>query len=348
MRSTCSLYVDAGYLLASAATRVTRTSLRSSIHVNYDALVAALISEAEERSGLSVLRVHWYDSGDGGLPDLVQERIGMLSKVKLRLGRFGLDKQQKGVDVRIALDLVAHARNGTSDVFYLISGDDDLTEAVEDAQVHGTQIVVMAVPNAEGKAHGVSRHLRRAADDLALLPGTVIDEAVVKVARRTEAGDPAAAAGETARVTTQPAIPTKASGPATPRPHLASIAARPAPPGGASATGVHGSPLAPRATLAYSGTTGGTSTVMPGYDAEEDVTRYDDEIDAVVRQVYTGFRLSASDGTISALRSAKPSIPSDLDRALLVDIADALGINNLPESIRFRLRDRFWIHVDHS
>lgn len=116
MRSTCSLYVDAGYLVASAATRVARTSLRSSINVNYDALVAALISEAAECSGLPVLRVHWYDSGDGGRPDLVQERIGLLPKVKLRLGRFGLDKQQKGVDVRIALDLVAHARNGTSDV----------------------------------------------------------------------------------------------------------------------------------------------------------------------------------------------------------------------------------------
>lgn len=350
MRSTCSLYVDAGYLLASAATRVARTSLRSSINVNYDALVAALISEAEERSGLPVLRVHWYDSGDGGRPDLVQARIGLLPKVKLRLGRFGLDKQQKGVDVRIALDLVAHARNSTSDVFYLVSGDDDLTEAVEDAQVHGTQIVVLAVPNAEDKAHGVSRHLRRAADDLVLLPSTVIDESVVKVDKPTETDSSAAAAGDTARVIPHPAVPPKvASSPATtPRPHPAPVPARPAPPAVASASAGRSTHQAPAATLAYSGTTGGTSTVMPGYEAPEDVNRYDEEIDAVVRQVYTAFRLSASDGTIAALKSAQPSIPSDIDRALLVDIADALGINNLPEPIRFRLRDRFWDHVDHA
>ena len=40
MRSTCSLYIDAGYLLASAATRVTGTSLRGGIHVDYAKLVS--------------------------------------------------------------------------------------------------------------------------------------------------------------------------------------------------------------------------------------------------------------------------------------------------------------------
>jgi hypothetical protein len=50
MRSTCSLYIDAGYLLAAAATRVTGTSLRAGIHVDYDALVTALVAKAEERA----------------------------------------------------------------------------------------------------------------------------------------------------------------------------------------------------------------------------------------------------------------------------------------------------------
>ncbi len=92
--------------------------------------------------------MHWYDSARNGVPDPQQERIGELSKVKLRLGRFGVNGEQKGVDLRIGLDLVAHARNGASDVFFLVSGDDDLTEAVDEAQVNGVQVVVFAVPSA--------------------------------------------------------------------------------------------------------------------------------------------------------------------------------------------------------
>lgn len=108
-----------------------------------------------------MLRVHWCDSARNGIPDAQQERIGELPKVKLRLGKFGVNAEQKGVDLRMGLDLVAQARNRASDVFFLVSGDDDLAEAVEEAQVHGVQVLLLAVPTVEGKAHGVSRHLIR-------------------------------------------------------------------------------------------------------------------------------------------------------------------------------------------
>jgi hypothetical protein len=61
-RSRCSLYVDVGYLLSSAAVRVTGTSLRNGVHVDYSPLIDALVRRAERMSELSVLRVHWYDS----------------------------------------------------------------------------------------------------------------------------------------------------------------------------------------------------------------------------------------------------------------------------------------------
>src|SRR3546814_18657418 len=48
MRSNCALYVDAGYLLASAATRITGTSLRNGIHVEDRALIQALVDQAEQ------------------------------------------------------------------------------------------------------------------------------------------------------------------------------------------------------------------------------------------------------------------------------------------------------------
>ena len=181
MTAKCSLFVDAGYLLASAASLLTGTSLRSGIHVKFGALVRGLIREAEEITGLPVLRVHWYDSAKDGVPDRAQERIGELPKVKLRLGRFGYDGQQKGVDLRLGLDMVTHARHQAAEVFLLVSGDDDLTEAVDEAQVHGVSVVVLAVPNVDGHPHAVSRHLVRAADEVITLSPAIIEDAVIPI-----------------------------------------------------------------------------------------------------------------------------------------------------------------------
>lgn len=316
MRSNCSLYVDAGYLLASAATRVTGTSLRNGIHVEFGKLIDSLIAQAEEICDLSVLRVHWYDSAKDGVPDPQQERIGELSKVKLRLGRFGVDGQQKGVDLRIGLDLVTHARHGAADVFFLVSGDDDLTEAVEEAQVHGVQVVVLAVPSTDGKAHGVSRHLVRAADQVVLVREESIDGTVLKV----EA----------------PAVTTAAQ----PAPAMAAPSARSVAPSPMDLAG-KGRPAAaaPSAVLAYSGTTGGSSQVQPGYEALDE---YDEQIDSVVRKVLDSFRKSAAPQELQAISLSRPSIPRDIDRALLLDLCDALGIYDLRDAIRFRLRDHFW------
>ncbi|WP_305093164.1 NYN domain-containing protein [Prescottella sp. R16] len=324
MRSTCSLYIDAGYLLASAATRVTGTSLRSGIHVDYAALIRSLVDTAQTRSGLPVLRVHWYDSARNGLPDAQQERIGELSKVKLRLGRFGVNGEQKGVDLRIGLDLVAHARNGTSDVFFLVSGDDDLTEAVEEAQVHGVQVVVFAVPTVEGKPHGVSRHLVRAADELDTVDGAAVDAAVMKVDRKPPPAPvtPPAPKPGPADVE-EPAVRTSVPTPLD----LVTVPHVPAPP-------------PPTSVLAYSSSSVSPAHVRPGYDADDG--EQDRAIDEVVMRVLASFRESASADDELELERARPSIPREIDRALLLDASDAMQRYDLDERIRYRLRARFW------
>lgn len=331
MRSTCSLYIDTGYLLASAATRVSGTSLRSSINVDYPCLIDTLVEAAEKLSGLPILRVHWYDSARHGVPDTQQERIGELAKVKLRLGRFGYDGEQKGVDLRIGLDLVTHARNNTSDVFFLVSGDDDLTEAVEEAQVHGVEVVVLAVPAVGGRSHGVSRHLLRAADDLHTIDGAAIDQAVVKVERPT-------APPPEEPVTAKPhPIPQKSAARTPLDVAAAAAAARNAP---------APTPAAPQqqpsGVLAYSSTTGSVSHVLPAYDVAED----DAAIDSVVNRVLVAFRESAAPEQVLQLKRARPSIPPDVDRALLLDASEALDRYTVDESVRYRLRARFWEMYD--
>jgi uncharacterized LabA/DUF88 family protein len=313
MRSNCSVYVDAGYLLASAATRVTGTSLRNGIHVEYAKLVNALLEQAESEAGIPVLRVHWYDSAKDGVPDVRQERIGELPKVKLRLGRFGVDGQQKGVDLRIGLDLVAHARNRAADVFFLVSGDDDLTEAVEEAQVHGVRVVVLAVPNADGKPHGVSRHLVRAADELVLLTPETVDDCVMKVEAPT--APPVQAVASTAIKTAEVPSPSD-------------LAAKVRPPA-----------AMPQVVLAYSGSTGGRAQFGPAY---EDPEQFDTQIDAVVTRVLESVRKSATPEGMTVLLEGKPSIPREIDRAMLLDLSDSLGMYDLSDPVRFRLRERFW------
>ena len=327
MRSHCSLYVDVGYLLASAATRVTGTSLRNGIHVDYGALIEGLIEQAQEISGLPILRVHWYDSARDGLPDDQQQRIGMLPKVKLRLGRFGVDGQQKGVDLRIGLDLVAHARNDAADCFLLVSGDDDLTEAVEEAQAHGVQVGLLAVPNADGRSHAVSRHLIRASDDLDLLSAVTIDKTITKVEvpRPTEIPSPAEVPSPASVPRPGPVTPARATPKDMPRLSQAPAAAKPA------------------ATPVYSGATGQKARLNPGY---QDADAYAEEIDAVVSNVLEAFRISSSPQDKADLEAGRPSIPREIDRALLMDLSDALDVDDLSDQVRVRLRARFWEKLD--
>ncbi|MCY1137059.1 NYN domain-containing protein [Actinoplanes sp. Pm04-4] len=283
MRPRCSLYVDVGYLLSATAVRVTGTSFRNGIQVDYESLIDALVQQAEALSGLPVLRVHWYDSARDGVPDNQQQFIGELSNVKLRLGRFGREGQQKGVDLRIGLDLVTHARNGAADVFILVSGDDDLTEAVEEAQVHGVQVILLAVPDATDKPHAISRHLIRAADGLKTIFPETIDQTVTKIEVQGW----------------------------RPRP-------KPAP------------------------------LLEPGGTMFEDQADLTEQIDSVVSNVLATFRRSATAEALTELVAGRPSIPRDIDKALLTDLSDRRGGIDLNELVRHKLRTKFWEKYDEA
>ncbi len=351
MRSHSAVYVDVGYLLASAATRVTGTSLRSGVEVDHSALIEAIMDQAAESSGLPVLRVNWYDSGGGrgGTPDREQEQIGLLPRVKLRLGRLSHSGEQKGVDLKIGLDLVTHARNSAVDVMFLLSGDDDLTEAVEEAQAHGIEVVLLAVPGDRGKPHAVSKHLLRAADRLELISEKAIDGAVTTVVREmfqppvvpyvpdeppaTESAPakPAPPVDGAAAVSPPPTPPTDA-GPKPPTPALMPRKlVAPSPPS---------APVPPAAVLAYQSTTGRPSG---GWFETVDPAEEERLVDEVCASVLESWARGASDDARAGLLRGEPTIPSEIDRALLVDLSNRLGIYALDEPTRHILRSRFWV-----
>lgn len=390
MRSYCAVHVDVGYLLASAATYVTGSSLRRSVTVDYPTLIARLVEQAQADSDLPLLRVNWYDSGarPGGMPDYQQEAIGLLPRVKLRLGRLSYSGDQKGVDIRIGLDLAIQGRNRVADVVYLVSGDDDLTEAVEEAQSHGVQVVLLAVPDHQGRPHGVSKHLRREVDGLLLIDAetvestvrpTAIPEELLPEGARGEVaggeeveevaadGDQAAAAELEDAATSAPTPVTgtpTSSAPevAEPEPPAASAPLPTAPPvpspphhatdpeRPADAPAPQ-SPPGPRPSPAVFARRKATTLTLPGAGVPEEVP-FDPEVgvtpelvDSVARRLVATWCRTATPEQLTELGAARPTIPAELDRALLVDLGSRTQGAHLSDDARQHLRDRFWLHV---
>ncbi|CAN7487633.1 NYN domain-containing protein [Arthrobacter sp. LjRoot78] len=189
------IFVDAGFLLATGGLRVTGNSLRSAFSVQYKNLVDGIQEFVSERDSRDLLRMYWYDAAKDGVFSDEHKRIGLLPGVKVRLGRMSYNGEQKGVDLKLGLDLVGVARNRSADVAYLLSGDDDLAEAVEAAQDLGMKVVLLGIEN-QGHRLGVTavaEHLALQVDDIATLPQSLLDRCFAKSAPVAEAAVQAAA-----------------------------------------------------------------------------------------------------------------------------------------------------------
>jgi len=330
VRAYCSLFVDAGYLMAAASTRVSGTSLRSATDMDVPALLDDLQEFVEADSGLPLLRIHWYDAGTkAGTPDQRQREIAELPRVKVRLGRLGHNGEQKGVDLKLALDLIAQSRNRVAEVIYLISGDDDLSEAVEAAQELGVQVVGLVVPDEAGEPIAVSRHLRQTLDRLVHIDGAVIDDRVKRPLVAADGSTPLSAVPTPATIPSQQSLP-------RPTP-LMMVPMRPA---GAAVLRL---PVPPRSVPTYATSTGSGGSWA---GAPVDEGEMDDAIRFVVDQVLQNLWRTAGPGLREELDRGRPNIPAEIDRTLLNDLSNKLGIYDLPQPARFALRDAFWDAVE--
>jgi hypothetical protein len=64
----CAVLVDAGYLLGAAGTLLSGSSDRGALQTDYAELIEALIGEAQEQTGMPVLRLLWYDGAFNSQP----------------------------------------------------------------------------------------------------------------------------------------------------------------------------------------------------------------------------------------------------------------------------------------
>jgi hypothetical protein len=161
-------FVDAGFLLGAAATEVLGKPRREALRCDYGAFLAAVHEHVARHSGEAPsLRTYWYDAAPRGQALPEHKRIALLPYVKLRLGHLG-PSGQKGVGVLMHSDLLTLAHERAIGRAYLVAGDEDLREAVAEAQRLGLQVVIVGLPSTLG--HSQSPELVRECDDDLVLP----------------------------------------------------------------------------------------------------------------------------------------------------------------------------------
>lgn len=334
MHDKHAICVDAGYLMAAAAQVIAGTSLRRSIIVDWTGLVDAIKDEVAALTDSRLLRVLWYDAARPGNPGETGEHsvLALLPDVKVRLGRLNIEGAQKGVDTRIALDMVNMAVRGAVSSVFLVSGDDDLTEAVDVAQEYGVRVVLFNVPDENSRlgVYGTALHLAKTVDARRFIALDTL-KAVIAPARRPDEARPDESPHEGALPPDRPPTPldlSRRKDAAVGRPEV-----QPAPrPAG----------------LVFS--TGGPMSNgyqdLGAHDADADLRSLTDVADKVVQ----GWLASASMGDLDELTANRPTIPAELDRTLLMDLVGRGGdrFRYLAERTRHDLREAFWEALDRA
>lgn len=343
------MLVDAGYLLGAAGTLLGGTPDRKALETDYPGLVNALISDAQEQTGMPVLRLLWYDGAVNSQPTPEHRALRVLPDVKVRLGELVTRAgrvQQKGVDSYLQRDLTALARNHAVADVVLLGGDEDLRRALEEAQDYGVRVHLWGV-EAAAPEYNQSQSLIAEADRRWVIPG----EWIRRFITLREESEPTVADHPPAVSVAQPVTGHESAAPTYPQPpvpspaHLARLAAayskdpalRPRP----VETGRGWDTLAlehedvPRLRDL-------TDARQTWLDNEQDVTETTSN-PAEVGQRFGGRWLArASAEQRAALIRLRPMAPRHLDGELL-RYADRLGIDTWEDEVaKFALRDGFW------
>lgn len=331
MMNHTAIFIDAGFLLSLGGHRAAGTTLRSAFTTHYESLVRGIVQTVKKNTGLNNLRVYWYDASKDGLFTEQHKRIGLIPGVKVRLGRISYNGEQKGVDLRLALDLVGVARNRSASIAYLVSGDDDLAEAVEEAQDLGMKVVLLGVAKSDSRlgVASVAEHLALTADYIETIPNQLLDSAFTKVLEwdqhHSEKTSIIANAPTEAPTTTAP----KPFAP-TPAVMVQKSTAKPQTAAASSAEVVYSS--------------GGE---QPGYKGnaayEQQELKVAEEIGAKVAESWLAFTTQSE---VVELMADKPQLPPEIDRTLLKDCAQVLGEwKTDQQTIRRTLRSAFWEYL---
>lgn len=356
MTTQSAIFVDAGFLLAVGGQHTVGTSLRSAFRVDYERLVEGIAATAREDSARPVLRTYWYDASRDGLFTDQHKRIGMVDGVKVRLGRISYSGEQKGVDLRLALDLVGLARSGAVSVVYLVSGDDDLAEAVEEAQDLGVQVKLIGLRKPETRIGlaSVAEHLALCVDGITELPAELLEATFTRSVTKGSMPGPGvhATAGTTPESTSVAATDTAAEAVPVPVAKHGAFPVRPQRPvPGPSPVRIPPNtgqlPQVPPAgtQLVHSSTRENAAATAGASEASDNaLLRAVGEVGASVAD---NWYVNTTQRELTELQADRPLLPPEIDRVLLKDCAEQIGEWKTDiQVVRRALRASFWDRFD--
>lgn len=162
---TCYLYIDAGYIRKRLAD--------AQLSEEFDPLFLKQYPESVliGRAKVEVTRVFVYDGEDKSSPDqkVYLDKINCLPDTHVILGKIKTStkngrREQKGVDIKLAIDSLESAKSGVVDVIAIASGDADFAPLVEAIRRAGPHVLVLAFQTS------ISDDLRNVADRFLTLP----------------------------------------------------------------------------------------------------------------------------------------------------------------------------------
>lgn len=345
MTTQSAIFVDAGFLLAVGGQHTAGTSLRSAFRVAYEQLAEGIAAVAREDCGLPLLRTYWYDASRDGLFTDQHKRIGMVDGVKVRLGRISYSGEQKGVDLRLALDLVGLARSGSVSVVYLVSGDDDLAEAVEEAQDLGVKVKLIGLRKPETRIGlaSVAEHLALCVDGITDLPAGLLESTFTRSVTTGPLPGPGVHVLQGTTAVPGPGVPVAAG---TPSPlQQARPVPGPSPARVASMTGQLPQGQPADRQLVYSA----------GHDAAAASSGHPEAGDSALLRAVGVVGASVADNwyanttqrELTELQADRPLLPPEIDRVLLKDCAQQIGEWKTDiQVVRRALRASFWDRLD--
>jgi hypothetical protein len=164
----CALFVDASYVLADGAMAVHGTRRRDSVSWDYAGLLKLLSGLSSDSTGLPLLRCYWYEATVEGRRTSEHDALADLAHLKLRLGRLRPGRRG-GVESEMHRDLIALAKNAAITEAIVISGDEDLTEVISEAQELGVRVLIGCI-TVDG-SWTISRPLRQECDEVLEISG---------------------------------------------------------------------------------------------------------------------------------------------------------------------------------
>jgi uncharacterized LabA/DUF88 family protein len=357
----CAVFVDAGYLFGASTSLLTGSHLRRTLRTDQAAMVRAISARAEEETGMPLLRIYWYDAARNRVPDADQRALANLSDIKLRLGNLRKREDgrysQKGVDADLHADMTGLARNHGASDFVLVSGDEDLLRAVDEAQSYGIRLHLWGIDG--GGENNQSLELIGAADRRIVLDAAFLRRFfdVVPDPDEMRAGVEHVVAatlqGATAAPTDAVPAPTAATDDVVPVPQdepaadvrpvpspaqVAAVAHRPTP----ALTDADSGPARRPEEREYLRLSDLTTREERYRDAEADAAQHGAAPFEIGRTFGTRWRERATAFAVDGLRGIEPQIPRTIDAELLA-YAERRGANTWgPEEIKHAVRNGFW------